>query len=136
MLMRQRPEIKRAGFTLMEIMVVVAIILILASAGVVVYTTMLAETRVNRAKLDVKSLDQAVTAYYLRKHYYPESLLILTERDPQDNSPAMLKDQSALMDPWNNPYIYEPTNLNPKTDKPLIYSNGPPNQNVVIRNWD
>src|SRR5436190_15576909 len=86
MLLRQQPQTKRAGFTLMEIMVVVAIILILASAGVVVYTTMLADTRVNRARLDVKSLDQAVTAYYLRKHFYPQTLIELTERDPIDNS--------------------------------------------------
>jgi len=136
MLLRQQPQTKRPGFTLMEIMVVVAIILILASAGVVVYTTMLADTRVNRARLDVKSLDQAITAYYLRKHYYPETLWVLTERDPVDNSPALLKDATALNDPWNIPYNYEPQNLNPKTDKPLIWTAGPPNSNMRITNWD
>ncbi|HYV40145.1 MAG TPA: type II secretion system protein GspG [Gemmataceae bacterium] len=89
-----------------------------------------------QAKLDVKGLDQAVTAYYLRKHHWPESLWILTERDPIDNSPALLQDQAALIDPWGNAYQYEPQTFNPKTDKPLIYSNGPPGSNVRITNWD
>jgi len=136
MLLRQQPQTKRSAFTLMEIMVVVAIILILASAGVVVYTTMLADTRVSRAKLDVKSLEQAVTAYYVKRGFYPDTLVQLTTRDPIDGSPAILNNERAIYDPWNNMYIYEPNTRNPNTDKPLIYTNGPPGMNQPVRNWD
>jgi general secretion pathway protein G len=136
MLLRQNRPIERTAFTLMEIIVVVAIILILAGAGVVVYTSVLAGTREDRAKLDVQSLETAVTTYYTRKGYYPQSLQELTQRDPTDNSPALLKDQKVLMDPWNQPYVYDPNTRHQNTDRPLIYSNGPPNSGKRISNWD
>src|SRR5438477_10054832 len=99
MLLRQERLVKRGGFTLMEIMRVVAIILILASAGVVVTTSMLAQARLDRAKMDVKSLEVAVTTYMTRHGMYPQTLAELTLRDQVDGSPALLT-EAALMDPW------------------------------------
>jgi general secretion pathway protein G len=130
----QSRHTKRAGFTLMEIIVVVAIILILASAGVVVYTTLLAGTKEDRAKMDCKSLQTVVTSYYVKHSVYPQSLRELTERG-QDGSPALL-DEKGLIDPWGNEYIYDQGQRHPKTDRPLIYTNGPPGQNKKISNWD
>src|SRR5262249_21314027 len=121
-------------FTLMEIIVVVAIILILAGAGVFVYTSVLAGSREDRAKLDVKSLESAVTTYYTRKGYYPETLQQLAQR--QEDGGAALLTEKALIDPWNQPYVYEPNTKHPTTDRPLIYSNGPPGMNKRISNWD
>jgi hypothetical protein len=95
-----------------------------------------AQADIVNARLDIKGLDQAVTAYYLRKHFYPETLKVLCERDPIDNSPALLKGEEVLMDPWGNAYIYEPQTLNPKTDKPLIWTAGPPGSSIRISNWD
>jgi general secretion pathway protein G len=137
MLMRQNHlnrQTKRPGFTLMEIIVVVAIILILASAGVVVYTTLLAGTKEDRAKMDCKSLQTVVTSYYVKHTVYPQSLRELTERQ-QDGTPAMLEEK-GLIDPWGNEYLYDPNQRHPKTDRPLIYTNGPPGQNKKISNWD
>jgi general secretion pathway protein G len=134
MLLRQKQLIKRAGFTLMEIMVVVAIILILASAGVVVTTSMLAQAKIDRAKMDVKSLEGVVTTYYTRHQQYPQTLNELLQRDPIDNTPAPLT-EAGLMDPWRQYYVYEPGNLHQLTGKPKIYSPGPPDAPVQISNW-
>jgi type II secretory pathway pseudopilin PulG len=116
-------------------MVVVAIILILASAGIVVTTTMLANAKVDRAKMDVKSLETVVTAYWTRHGRYPDSLDILLERDQEDGSAAALTEK-GIIDPWNNRYVYDPSQLHPKNNKPLIYSQGPPDTQKQIRNWE
>jgi general secretion pathway protein G len=138
MLLRQQQpkrQTKRRGFTLMEIIVVVAIILILASAGVVAYTTMLAGAKEDRAKLDCKSLDQAVGVYFAKHGQYPASLQELAQRQP-DGSPSILKSEKALIDPWGNAYIYDQGSRHQTNDTPLIYSNGPPGLNKRISNWD
>lgn len=127
-------QTKRLGFTLMEIIVVVAIILILAGSGVVVYTTMLSSAKEDRAKLDCKSLDQAVTVYFAKHSQYPGSLQELAQRQP-DGNPAILTEK-GLVDPWGNPYVYDQNSRHAQTDKPLIYSNGPPGLNKRISNWD
>jgi general secretion pathway protein G len=135
MLQRQYYQARaRSGFTLMEIVVVVAIILILASAGIVVYTNMLISTREDRAKLDCHSLELAVGTYFSKHGVYPDSLQQLTQRQP-DGSPALLE-AKALNDPWGNAYVYEPRTRHQATDKPLIYSHGTPGVNKQINNWD
>jgi len=135
MLLRQnRRTTKRAAFTLMEIIVVVAIILILAGAGVFVFTGVLGETQEKRAKMDVMSIEKAVLTFKTNYGYYPQDLQTLVNVQP-NGSPALLK-ESVLVDPWQQPYIYEPTNLHPKTAMPHVYSNGTPGKNMVISNWD
>ena len=137
MLLRQPISLRRhtrAAFTLMEIIVVVAIILILASAGVFVFTGVLADQNVNRAKMDVRNIEQAVMAYNTSNHHFPQSLQELTERSQPTGSAALLKVE-ALTDPWGQLYQYEPGRLNSKTDIPYIYSMGPPGKNHIIPNW-
>jgi general secretion pathway protein G len=137
MVLRQAQQrTKRAAFTLMEIIVVVAIILILAGAGIVVFTGVLSGSKESRAKLDVKSIEKAVQVYTVKYGRAPGSLQELTTRMP-DNSPALLKPE-ALTDPWDQPYGYDPSQAHPTTDVPLIWSNGDPVKGGQgkITNWD
>jgi general secretion pathway protein G len=136
MVLQRDQQVKRAAFTLMEIIVVVAIILILAGAGALVLPRFLADANVNKAKLDVKTLEQAVSAYQT-DHFgaYPDSIEILAQRDQQTNKPAYIKD-SLLVDPWGRRYVLDVNTKHPQTDIPLIYSEGAPGTNVPIRNWD
>jgi hypothetical protein len=85
-------------------------------------------------KLEVKTLEQAVIAYYVKNGQYPPNLKVLAEKQG-DGGPAYIKD-SLLVDPWGHPYVLDANSRHPKTDIPLIYSNGPPGQNMPIRNWD
>jgi hypothetical protein len=92
--------------------------------------------RIDRAKLDVKSLQLVVTTYFVKHAVYPETLKELTQRQP-DGTPAMLA-ETGLLDPWERPYQYDPKQRDPKTDRPLIWSQGPnPGQpGSIIANWE
>jgi general secretion pathway protein G len=133
MLLRNDRQHQRAAFTLMEIIVVVAIILILAGAGALVLPRFLEDSKESRANLDVKTLEKAASAYYVKNFAYPQSIAILAERQ-QDGGAAYI-DESLLKDPWGQDYIIDNGQTNQKTLMPLIYSPGPPGKNMQIRNW-
>jgi general secretion pathway protein G len=128
---REHRRTERTAFTLMEVLVVVAILVILAGIGVVVFRY-LEDSKDNIAKLNIRNLEDAAKAYKLTHSNYPESLQILAE--PSDGKPAYIE-ESALLDPWGQPYQYQPQTLHPKTQKPKIFSNGAPGTNKPISNW-
>jgi general secretion pathway protein G len=134
MIRRHNHSTKRAAFTLMEIIVVVAIILILAGAGVFVFTSVLVDANVGRAKMDIKNIEKAIEVYKVKHKQYPDDLVVLTNPDPDTGEAALLKDE-ALKDPWKREYVYEKGNTHPKTKVPHIYSNGPPDNPRIIDNW-
>jgi general secretion pathway protein G len=124
----------RAAFTLMEMLVVVAILVVLAGAAVPIYLNYLANARIDRAKADVVTLEKAVEAYAANHDgILPQSLQVLTQVDPQSGAKASLE-VKHLEDPWRRPYVYEPQNLHPQTGRPRIYSQGPPG-GQMIANW-
>ena len=98
MLYRDLSQQKRPGFTLMEIIVVAAIILILAGAGAVVLPRFLADARINRAKLDIKNLETAVMAYQTNNGNFPGTLDELANIDP--NGRMAYIEPTLLTDPW------------------------------------
>jgi general secretion pathway protein G len=132
MIVRSNRAARRLAFTLMEVLVVVAILVILAGVGGVMYMRYLDEAKVSKAKIDIKALADVVETYYLKNNEYPASLVILTQ--PQDGERAYLEPQ-AIMDPWSHEYMIEPNTVNPATGKPLIYSNGPGGGGQQIRSW-
>src|SRR5262245_44804908 len=108
----QQPEqaLARAAFTLMEMLVVVAILVVLAGAAVPIYLRYLEQARKDRAKADIKNLEQTIDAFNAANGTYPDTLMILTE--PQADGSKAYLDPSALLDPWNRPYHYDTTSLN------------------------
>jgi type II secretory pathway pseudopilin PulG len=106
----------------------------LVVAGIVVYSGPVGFTREDRARLDTRSLQSAVRAYYARQKVYPNTLNELTRLQP-DGSPPLVE-KGGLVDPWGNPYDYDPNARHQKSDMPLIYSNGPPGRQKQISNWD
>ena len=126
-----RNRSRRHAFTLMEVLVVVAILVVLAGIGVMVFRY-LDESKEKIAMVGTKNLETAVTAYKLKHGNYPESLQELAV--PSEGLPAYI-DAGKLMDPWNRPYAYDPSQMSP-TGMPLIYSQGAnPGQSQPIRNW-
>ncbi len=124
---------RRPALTLMEVMVVAAILVILAGVGAISVFAYLSDAKEKAAKIGVKTLEDACSSYYLDYNSYPNELADLTVTLP-DGRAAKLP-QTALLDPWNQPYQYEPTNLNPNTKTPHIYSNGEPGSGRPISNW-
>src|SRR5438045_1789121 len=99
---RGRRAARRAGFTLMEVMLVVAILVILAGTGGVVYFRYMDDARIGQAKMGVRSIATAVDTFYVKYGDYPGNLQMLTQRQ-QDGSPPYLE-VGALLDPWGRPY--------------------------------
>jgi general secretion pathway protein G len=123
---------RRAAFTLMEVLVVVAILVVLAGIGVMVFRY-LDESKEKVALVGIKNLETAVNAYKLSHGNYPDSLAVLAQ--PSDGKAAYIEEK-AMYDPWNKPYVYEPGTTNPRTGIPLIYSQGAnPGSSPPIRNW-
>jgi general secretion pathway protein G len=111
----RRPD--RAAFTLMEMLVVVAIIVMLAGIGGWVYMRQLETAREQKARIDIQHLASLIDQYKVEQGDYPESLQALAQ--PSEGKPAFIE-AKELVDPWGQPYVYEPQNKNPSTFRPRI----------------
>jgi general secretion pathway protein G len=100
-----------AGFTLVEILVVITIIgLIMAIVGPRVLNS-LGESKVKAAKIQIESLSSALDLYYLDMSRYPSSgdgLAGLVQRpgNAQEWNGPYLKGGVVPNDPWGHPYVY------------------------------
>ncbi|MBI3410664.1 MAG: prepilin-type N-terminal cleavage/methylation domain-containing protein [Planctomycetes bacterium] len=116
MILRQvrRQRLVRPGFTLMEMMVVVAIIVALAGIGIFILAPQADEGTKTKIKADIKSLTAACLAYKLQHGgQYPPSLDVLAGRDESGNGPYVKAED--LIVPNSNPpqmYSYDPSGQN------------------------
>lgn len=101
------------GFTLIEIMVVVAIIAILGATVVPLIMDRPNEARVVRAKTDIANYGGALELYKLDNFNYPstdQGLEALVEKPTGDPEPMNWKAGGYVkklnMDPWGRPYVY------------------------------
>jgi len=107
------PKQIQAGFTLIEILVVVVIIAILATTVALQVGGAPDEARIARAKQDIKSLETALDMYRLNNFNYPstvQGLESLVNR-PSGQPEAVNWRQGGYIkslpkDPWGRPYQY------------------------------
>ena len=133
---RDRRRAVRRAFTLMEVLVVVAILVILAGTGGVIYMRHLDDAKKDRARMDVQMLTQQAEAYQVKYGEYPASLVVLTQPTADGGKPFL--EQSALFDPWGRPYQYAyPGQHHTLTGKPDVWSQGPRPGDAggIIGNW-
>ena len=109
----------RAGFTLIEILVAVAIIGILGTVATVSIPKILENAKIKAAKSGVDSLKNAVVTYNIEKGKYPSDLKALVEASG-DDEPVVEGGEGALYDPWGVEYKYER-----KGKKIVVISAGP-----------
>ena len=104
--METREHRARAGFTLVELMVVIAIIAILAT--LVGYKVMNAfdDASVAQAKSQIRQFKTALVAYRLKYNHYPTSAEGLEALVKNDKNIAFLESTEVPKDPWGNPYVY------------------------------
>ncbi|MFH1490872.1 MAG: type II secretion system major pseudopilin GspG [Pseudomonadota bacterium] len=108
---RRRPK----GFTLMEILIVITILGILASLVAVRLMDKPGEARITKAKLEIKTLENALKIFKLDNAFYPSSeqgLRALVEAPSVGRIPkkwregGYLEKGSLPKDPWGNDYLY------------------------------
>lgn len=106
---------RRGGFTLVEILVVVAIISLLAGVVLVNVAPGLGMGQQAAAKAQIKTFSTALETYRLAHGRYPtteqglEALVQRPEREPVPaNYPAegYLSSRVLPQDPWKRPYLY------------------------------
>ena len=120
----------------MEVLVIVAILVVLAGTGGVIYLRYLDDDKKDVAKTQVETLTNTLQTYMIKYGDYPPTLMSLTQM-MADGSPAYLE-MSAVIDPWGRPYEYSPQGAHhQQTGKPDVWSNGPRlnDPNGVIGNW-
>jgi general secretion pathway protein G len=140
MLLRQESQRqRRSAFTLMEMLVVVAIIVALAGIGGFFLLGQLSGAQEDIAKTQVKGpLTQACQAYFIRHKEYPQNLQQLTQRDPANGNAPYLDSADALLDPWGHPYQYDASGQQNNGTKPDIWTMAPQsggNVQTKIGNW-
>lgn len=102
---------RQGGFTILEVMVVLAILGLLASfvAGNLLGNQ--DDAKLQKAAIDVKTIESNLQMYKLKTGYYPtteqglEALVTKPEVEPIPRSyPAEGFLQSLPLDPWDEPY--------------------------------
>lgn len=134
-----------AGFSLVEILVVLVIMGLLISVVAPTVLNQADEARISKAKADFKNIETALKMYKLDNFVYPtteQGLEALVEPSSLDPQPRNFRQGGYLeelpYDPWGRPYLY----LSPGEHKEIdIYSlgadglSGGEGQNADIGNW-
>ena len=85
-----------------------------------------ADSKVDLARVDVRNLSKAVEFYKTKKGAYPARLKDLKDAGYVD--PA-----ATLLDPWGNPYRYDPKGPRNNGKKPDVWAVAP--DKAEIGNW-
>ena len=114
-------EAARRGFTLVELLVVVAILGILGAIGMQGVTSHIEKTRKTAAKTGVDTIKGAITNYMIdkKKSTPPSDLKVLIDANG-DDEPFLDGGEGALVDPWDTEY-----KLEVKGKKFVVISAGP-----------
>jgi general secretion pathway protein G len=102
-----RPPVERTGFTLMEVLLVLVILVVLASLSVTVFQGTREGADIDAAKAQIGLFKTSIDLFNLHTGRYPDDLESLAA-EPADASlksrwrgPYMEK---VPVDPWGNPY--------------------------------
>jgi general secretion pathway protein G len=108
---RRRGDRDEAGFTLLELLVVMIILTLLATIAAPQVLSYLGGARTDTARIQISNLGTALDLYRLDAGRYPtsdEGLRALVER-PQSAERwrgPYVKKKDSLIDPWGAPYVY------------------------------
>ena len=120
-----RRRARRKGFTLMEVLLVLVILVILGSMAGIFIRGAQKKARADAARAQIGLFENAVKMFEMHVQSYPssaqglEALVQPTGDIPGWSGPYL--DKQVPLDPWNNPYQYELVNL----DNYRIWSFGP-----------
>ncbi|MCS7045934.1 MAG: type II secretion system protein GspG [Gemmataceae bacterium] len=135
----RRNLVVRAAFTLMELLVVMAIIVIIAGFGGYYVLGQLDRAKVNGAIQKARAIVQAAETYKVDHGDYPQDLSQLLVKDEEGRGPY-LKSREDLLDPWGRPFQYDPNGTqtmaaNQTQARVIDVFTVVPGENRTIGNW-
>ncbi len=134
--------LRQGGFTLLEIMLVVAIIALLVGGAVVMVGPAMKQAKTTRVETDIATLKTDLLMYQSYSGSYPtteQGLSALRARPTSEPQPVRWSKvlDDLPLDPWNQAYHYECPGTH-NTDGYDLYSTGTPGsgQEGIIGNWN
>ena len=97
----QKARIRREGFTLVEILVVVLILGILASLAIVNMTGKAKKAKVTATRVNIQNIKLAIAEYEMQNGRFPESL-----EDLVSGSTHYLDQETVPSDAWGKEFNY------------------------------
>jgi general secretion pathway protein G len=131
-----------AGFTLLELLVVMVIIGLLAGLVAPRYFEQIGKSNTNIAKAQIDALGKALDAYRLDVGAYPsteerlDALVSRPQNQPRWNGPYLQK--RVPLDPWERPYQYRSPGEHGDYDLVSFGKDGQPGgagENADITSW-
>lgn len=146
--MKKNKHRKQAGFTLIELMVVVVIIAILAGLVIPRFMGETDKAKQAKAKMQIESLESALKMYKLDNGSYPtteQGLKALVETPSVGNLPknwrqgGYLEKGKVPKDPWDHEYVYVSPGSHGDFDLSSLGADGEPGGEEFdkdINNWE
>lgn len=102
---RDNRRTRTAGFTLVELLLVIAILAMLATVVVVNISGRRVETMIGATRASIAGIAQGINLYEVDTGKYPGTLQALVQNDGSPNwrGPYV---KGSLNDPWDTPFSY------------------------------
>ena len=126
---------KRIGFTLLEVLIVLAIIGVIAAMAIPQLLGQQKAANIKITKTAISNLENAAKLYAVGNSGEPPTSVEEMMKEPADGTAPLL--DKIPTDAWNVPLHYEYPNGPGGKNNPSIWSNGPNDQKqYLINNWE
>jgi general secretion pathway protein G len=125
---KRRKRVRTGGFSLMELMLVLAIMGILMAVVAVNVLGVGERAKIKTTKASLMTIKNALETYHLEQSAWPPDLRTLTTMKP-----PMIDNMSKLQDAWKSDFIYDPHGPDSSTQPYVLGSAGP---NKVVGDED
>ena len=98
---------KRSGFTLLELLLVLVILVVIAGFGIQAFSGVREKAKIQQAKVELGMLSQSLKRYEMLMNGLPSALDALSNKPSEaDVDWVKMLDKPISKDPWGSPYEY------------------------------